>query len=130
QRSRREGRRGRGGPGVVAGLAVWLLAAGVAGGVASGQAAPVSPDAGPPPAEALGAGASPELERVGWGERLWPGVRLERTLTVHDPRLDDDTRFPAYWFEAAQGQVIILEMRSDQVDPYLWLFGPVSQSLQ
>ncbi|MFS8493103.1 MULTISPECIES: trypsin-like peptidase domain-containing protein [Limnochorda] len=127
--NRRDGLRGRGGPWVVAGLAVWLLAAGVAGGVASGQAAPVPPDAGPPPAEALGAGASPELERVGWGERLWPGVRLERTLTVHDPRLDDDTPFHAYWFEADQGQVIILEMRSDQVDPYLWLFGPDAQFL-
>lgn len=88
-----------------------------ASGAAQAQAVPV------------GAGASPELQAVGLGEWLRPGARLERTFTVQDPRLDDDSPFHAYWFEAEAGQVITLVMRSDQVDPYLWLFGPDTQFL-
>ncbi|HEY8531587.1 MAG TPA: trypsin-like peptidase domain-containing protein, partial [Limnochorda sp.] len=80
--------------------------------------------ADPAPAVPAGAGASPELQAVGLGERLRPGARLERVLTLQDPRLDDDTPYHAYWFEAEAGQVITLTMRSDQVDSYLWLFGP------
>lgn len=115
------------------GVALWLLGAAALFWVAWNPVLAVSSpgdalsEAGVPGGTATqpaGATTSPDPRQVGPGEQLHPGLRLERILTVQDPRLEDDSPYHVFWFEAHRGQIISLSMRSDQVDPYLWLFGP------
>lgn len=53
------------------------------------------------------------------------------TLEDSDPRVpDDNSPYDEYTFEAGEGWTITAEMRSDQFDTFLWLFGPNGQALQ
>lgn len=116
--------------------ALWLLGAAALFWVAWNPVLTAASPGGAPPeggvegggaALPAGATASPDPRQVGPGEQLHPDLPVERALTVHDPRLDDDSPYHVFWFEARRGQIISLTMRSDQVDPYLWLFGPDGQ---
>ncbi|BAS26607.1 PPC domain-containing protein [Limnochorda pilosa] len=103
--------------------------AGLLGSAPVGLAAAAASGAGDAQAVPAGGSASWEAGAAGPADELVPGRSLERAFTVQDPRLDDDSPFHAYWFEARRGQRIELVMRSDEVDPYLWLYGPGGELL-
>lgn len=52
------------------------------------------------------------------------GQTLSTTISAHDCQLDDNTYFDLFEFTGQAGQTVTIEMKSNAIDPYLFLLDP------
>ncbi len=63
------------------------------------------------------------------GRLVVNGAPLTRQLTFADNRLPDGSFFQVFRLEGQQGQRLIIDMESAEIDPYLVLFDPQGQKI-
>jgi serine protease Do len=63
------------------------------------------------------------------GRLVFNGAPITSQFTFADNRLPDGSFFQAFRLEGRQGQRIVIDMTSEEIDPYLVLFDPQGQKI-
>jgi len=69
------------------------------------------------------------LEAEAGGRLIFNAPPLTSQFTFADNRLPDGSFFQAFRLEGKQGQRVIIDMESEDIDPYLVLFDPQGQKI-